>query len=49
MGTSKENLSGTRLIRYGDIGGLNLGQVIYRETKGIVYGLFESQTLWFDW
>ena len=49
MGTSKENLSVTRLIRYGDIGGLNLGQVKYRETKGIVYGLIESQTLWFNW
>ena len=49
MGTSKENLSVTRLIRYVDVDGLNLGQVIYRETKGIVYGLFESHTLWFDW
>ena len=48
MGTSKENLSGTRLIGYGDIGGLDLGQVTYRETKGIIYGLIESRTLWFD-
>ena len=34
MGTSKENLSGTRLIRYGDIAGLRMCSVLEPEGTG---------------
>ena len=37
MGTSKENLSGTRLIGYGDIDDRISDKLNIGETKGIVY------------